>query len=241
MEPNKLDLEIKQKLDARKIQPSAQAWDRLNTKLDVVEKTKEKRNYKWIFIAASFVGFLLIGTVFFTVFDTKIIDENLPVVVLEQKTDLSNSEEPNVNDENVLTSSIQNKTSRQTKVIANNSSKQQSIKLLNKEGTVSIINQSKENNVVLNSAENSDYQTISKNRYISAEKLLAEVTNSISETNVPYKTMERSRSGIAANANSLLSNTEAELNQSFRETALGKLNKNYNAIKTVLVNRNYQE
>ena len=91
MEPNKLDFEIKQKLDARTIQPSALAWDRLSAKLDSAEKTKVKRNYKWIFIAASFVGFLLIGTVFFTVFDTKIIDKNLPVVVLEQKMDMKTS------------------------------------------------------------------------------------------------------------------------------------------------------
>ena len=241
MEPNKLDLEIKQKLDARTIQPSAEAWDRLNTKLDVVEKTKVKRNYKWIFIAASFVGFLLIGTVFFTVFDTKIIDKNLPVVVLEQKMDMKTSEEPEVNNESILPKLVQNKMLKESKVVTNNSIKKQSKQLSKKEDAVSIINQSKENNAIVNSAENSNYQVVSKNRYISAEKLLAEVSNAKSEANTSIKTIERTRNGIAVNPNSLLSNAEAELNQSFRETALEKLNKNYNAIKTVLVNRNYQE
>ena len=42
MEPNKLDFEIKQKLDARTIQPSALAWDRLSAKLDSAEKNKSK-------------------------------------------------------------------------------------------------------------------------------------------------------------------------------------------------------
>ena len=93
MEPNKLDLEIKQKLDDRTIQPSAQAWDRLSAKLDIAEKTKSKRNYNWIYIAASLVGFSLIGTVFFTVLDTEIVDNNLPTVVLEQKKDVNKSEE----------------------------------------------------------------------------------------------------------------------------------------------------
>lgn len=241
MEPNKLDFEIKQKLDARTIQPSAEAWDRLNTKLDVVEKTKVKRNYKWIFIAASFVGFLLIGTVFFTVFDTKIIDKNLPVVVLEQKMDMKTSEEPEVNNESILPNLVQNKMLKESKVVTNNSIKKQSKQLSKKEDAVSIINQSKENNAIVNSAENSNYQVVSKNRYISAEKLLAEVSNAKSEANTSIKTIERTRNGIAVNPNSLLSNAEAELNQSFRETALEKLNKNYNAIKTVLVNRNYQE
>ncbi|MBP7182271.1 MAG: hypothetical protein KBA35_05150 [Flavobacterium sp.] len=241
MEPNKLDLEIKQKLDARTIQPSALAWDRLSAKLDSAEKTKVKRNYKWIFIAASFVGFLLIGTVFFTVFDTKIIDKNLPVVVLEQKMDMKTSEEPEVNNESILPNLLQNKMLKESKVVTNNSIIKQSKQLSKKEDAVSIINQSKENNAIVNSAENSNYQVVSKNRYISAEKLLAEVSNAKSEANTSIKTIERTRNGIAVNPNSLLSNAEAELNQSFRETALEKLNKNYNAIKTVLVNRNYQE
>lgn len=241
MEPNKLDLEIKQKLDARTIQPSAQAWDRLNAKLDVLEKTKVKRNYKWIYIAASFVGFLLVGTVFFTVFDAKIIGKNIPTVVLEQKKNINNSEEPEVDNENVLPSVVQYKMLKESKVVANNSHKTYSRQLSNKEDAVLIINQSKENSTVVNSAENSNYQAVSRNRYISAEKLLAEVSNSKIESNTPYKTMERSRNGIAVNANSLLNNAETELNQSFREEALEKLNKNYNAIKTVLVNRNYQE
>ena len=241
MEPNKLDLEIKQKLDARTIQPSAQAWDRLSAKLDSAEKTKVKRNYKWIFIAASFVGFLLIGTVFFTVFGTKIIDKNLPVVVLEQKMDMKTSEEPEVNNESILPNLLQNKMLKESKVVTNNSIIKQSKQLSKKEDAVSIINQSKENNAIVNSAENSNYQVVSKNRYISAEKLLAEVSNAKSEANTSIKTIERTRNGIAVNPNSLLSNAEAELNQSFRETALEKLNKNYNAIKTVLVNRNYQE
>ena len=241
MEPNKLDLEIKQKLDARTIQPSAQAWDRLSAKLDIAEKTKSKRNYKWIYFAASFVGFLLIGTVFFTVFDTKIIDKNLPVVVLEQKMDMKTSEEPEVNNESILPNLLQNKMLKESKVVTNNSIIKQSKQLSKKEDAVSIINQSKENNAIVNSAENSNYQVVSKNRYSSAEKLLAEVSNAKSEANTSIKTIERTRNGIAVNPNSLLSNAEAELNQSFRETALEKLNKNYNAIKTVLVNRNYQE
>ena len=241
MEPNKLDLEIKQKLDARTIQPSAQAWDRLSAKLDIAEKTKSKRNYKWIYFAASFVGFLLIGTVFFTVLDAEIIDNNLPAVVLEQKMDMKTSEEPEVNNESILPNLLQNKMLKESKVVTNNSIIKQSKQLSKKEDAVSIINQSKENNAIVNSAENSNYQVVSKNRYISAEKLLAEVSNAKSEANTSIKTIERTRNGIAVNPNSLLSNAEAELNQSFRETALEKLNKNYNAIKTVLVNRNYQE
>ena len=241
MEPNKLDLEIKQKLDARTIQPSAQAWDRLSAKLDIAEKTKSKRNYNWIYIAASLVGFSLIGTVFFTVLDTEIVDNNLPTVVLEQKKDVNKSEESKIDNENVLPNLLQNKMLKESKVVANNSIKTQSKQLSNEENTVSTINQSKENNAVVNVDENSNYQSVSKNKYISAERLLAEISKSKVEKPSFNRPIERYKSGIAVNANSLLINAESELNQSFRETAIEKINKNYNSIKAVLANRNYQE
>ena len=240
MEPNKLDLEIKQKLDDRTIQPSAQAWDRLSAKLDSAEKTKSKRNYNWIYIAASLVGFSLIGTVFFTVLDTVIVDNNLPTVVLEQKKDVNKSEESKIDNENVLPNLLQNKMLKESKVVANNSIKTQSKQLLNKEDTVSTINQSKENNAVVN-VESNNSESISKNRYISAEKLLAEISNNKVEKTSSNRPTERYKSGIAVNPNSLLINAESELNQSFRETAIERINKNYNSIKAVLANRNYQE
>lgn len=240
MEPNKLDLEIKQKLDDRRIQPSAQAWDRLSAKLDSAEKTKSKRNYNWIYIAASLVGFSLIGTVFFTVLDTEIVDNNLPTVVLEQKKDVNKSEESKIDNENVLPNLLQNKMLKESKVVVNNSIKTQSKQLLNKEDTVSTINQSKENNAVVN-VESNNSESISKNRYISAEKLLAEISNNKVEKTSSNRPTERYKSGIAVNPNSLLINAESELNQSFRETAIERINKNYNSIKAVLANRNYQE
>ena len=45
MEPNKIENQIKEKLDARKIQPSAQAWDRLDAMLAVSEANKTKKNF----------------------------------------------------------------------------------------------------------------------------------------------------------------------------------------------------
>jgi hypothetical protein len=44
MEPNKIDNQIRQKLNGREIQPSAQAWDRLEAMLVVSEVKKPKKN-----------------------------------------------------------------------------------------------------------------------------------------------------------------------------------------------------
>lgn len=241
MEPNKLDLEIKQKLEHRMIQPSAQAWDRLEAMLDSAEKTKSKRNINWIYIAASFVGFLLVCTVFFNGYEIVNVDPIAPIV-LEEKPDENNLEKPEILNKDIVSSQIQKTINKEYKVVAeNNNANKQSKKLNTKEEKVSNNNQSRGNEVVVIVSENKNYQSTSSNRYVSAEKLLAEVTNTNFEPKTTDISIEKSRKAISVNPNSLLSSAETELNQSFRESALDKFNKNFNAIKTVLVNRNYEE
>ena len=239
MEPNKLDLEIKQKLELRTIQPSAQAWDRLDAMLDSAEKTKSKRNTNWIYIAASFVGFLLVCTVFFNGVETVKIDPTAPIV-LEEKSDENNLEKPEIVNKEVVQRQIQKGITKEYKVVAeNNTVDKQSKQLTKKEEKVSNSNPSRANEFLV--SENKNYESSSSNRYVSAEKLLAEVSNTTFEPNTSNRAIEKTRKTISIDPNSLLSNAETELNQSFRESALDKFNKNFNAIKTVLVNRNYEQ
>ena len=66
MEPNKFEKDFREKLNQRKIEPSDKAWDRLDAMLSVAEKKQpKKKNNRWLYIAASLVGFLLVGTFFF--------------------------------------------------------------------------------------------------------------------------------------------------------------------------------
>ncbi len=66
MEPNKIETQIKEKLDAREIQPSAQAWDRLDAMLSVAEEKKTRRPLGWLYIAAGILVFVTLGLFFFT-------------------------------------------------------------------------------------------------------------------------------------------------------------------------------
>lgn len=239
MEPNKFDNNIKEKMEARTIAPSGDSWDKLEAMMPVADKPKRK--YNWIYFAASFIGFLLIGSVFFKGFETRKINIDNPIV-LEHKPAVSKSETEKVVNEAVISSRIIKQISKVKQVLAENGSlKKQSNQLSNEEKVVSISNESKEKKFVINAPENKIYQSISKNRYITAEKLLAEVGNTNFDSKVSEKTIEKTRKGISIDPNRLLSTAETELNLTFRESALEKLNKNFNAIKTVLVNRNYEE
>ncbi len=53
MEPNKLETQIKEKLNSREIQPTEMAWDRLDAMLSVAEEKKTKR---FPFLTAKFIN-----------------------------------------------------------------------------------------------------------------------------------------------------------------------------------------
>ncbi|WP_414000177.1 hypothetical protein ACMDB5_06385 [Flavobacterium sp. W1B] len=241
MEPSKLDKQFREQLNSREINPSEMAWDRLDGMLAVAKKADKKPKLNWMYFAASFIGFVFIGTIFFKTYETKKIDLNVPVVIQQNDNENSSEESGIIEEETTVLNSIKNKNTVKQGVAQNNNLTKEPKQLRNKTDEVLVINQSKENNVIVNSSENKNNVSINKDKYISAEKLLAEVSNAKFETKASDKIIEKTIKVISIDPNSLLSNAEAELNQSFRESALDRLNKNFNAIKTVLANRNYQE
>src|SRR6478609_6641493 len=107
MEPNKIEKQFKEQLNSREIKPSAMAWDKLDAMLTVADK-KPKRNFRWLYVAASVLGFLLVSTVYFNRFETATINKDTPIV-LEQKTDVIHLEEPKIINKSVSHEKIQKK------------------------------------------------------------------------------------------------------------------------------------
>ncbi len=85
MGQNKLENQIREKLNSREIQPSAQAWDRLDAMLSVSEEKKTRRSFGWLYIAASVLVLVTLGTFFFSQKSTE-INQNT-VVGTEVKID----------------------------------------------------------------------------------------------------------------------------------------------------------
>ncbi|AOZ99676.1 hypothetical protein [Flavobacterium commune] len=238
MEPNKLETQFREQLNSREIKPSEMAWTKLDTMLSATEKPKAK--FPWLYVAASFTALLLIGTVYFT-FQEKTIKTQKNEVVIQKTVDTkikaltSDSVNLKMEKKESIVQIIQKSTSK-----SNQSSelKQESRVVKNQEAEVSGLNQHKDDIIVV-SSEEKNFKSISKNKYVSAEKLLAEISNTKFES--ADKTMRNTTKVISVNPNILLSNVEAELNQSFKESALDRLNKNFKTIRTVLVNRNYKD
>jgi len=228
MEPNKIDNQIRQKLNGRAIQPTAQAWDRLDAMLAHSEAKKVKKNQNWIFVAASIVLLSGLGYFLFNANDTTEINNSVPVVTT------SNEEIDTI--ETNKTNEISVK--KEQPVLVQNEihdSKKQS-KFIKTVGTNELI---KEKNII---EENPTLilqqpSTITY-KYVSPENLLAEAQTAAKSTPSDKKTIVKPR--IKVDAASLLTSVEKELDDTHKESTLDKLSKKIQDAKSALVNRNYE-
>lgn len=225
MEPNNIEKLIKEKLNQREIQPSANAWDRLDAMLSV-EEQKPKRNFKWLSIAAVFVGFTMIGI--FMMNKENSVENVIPSnpIVLEDEIKLI---------ENETTPEIENSFSEETE---NRAVVHQSTKKIEKPSTeinpkkdFLLDNHSKKEESIV---ENQPKESTAK--YINGESLLAEIENGeiIEIPNISKKP------SVKVDANALLSSAEKEVDETFRDKVIQSLNKKYNSVKSTLANRNYE-
>ena len=249
MQLNNFEKQTQQKLNNREIKPSANSWDRLDAMLSVEEKPM-KKGFFWINIAASFIVFASIGYYFYN--QNAIVE---PVkeeqIIVEVEKNLENREEKIENREekhevivenNTVLKETQNSLINNQKVVAVSETNNHQPSTNNQQ-EVSIINQQIVNTnqkvVAENSKKNTQNAQTNSPKYISAEKLLAEVSGEDFKNKKTENKEVKKR--ISVNPNALLSNAEKELNKTYRETALEKLNRNFNSVKTVLANRNYED
>lgn len=232
MEPNKMEKDFKRKLDARTIEPSAQAWDRLDAMLSVAEKKKRKPVRIWWFAAASIVAALFTGALFFKQ-DAVINTQDNTTVVVAPEFKYENTQKP----KETLTS-VTNKSN----VPALNANPEQisNYTIAVTENTEIVTEQSNINQVAdkTNSKvekENSAY------KYTNVDNLLAEAeAASRKQPDNILNTSSIKKQTVKVDSHSLLSSIEGELDETFRDKALQTITKNFNVVKTSLANRNYE-
>jgi len=234
MKKSVIEKQIKEKLATREFTPSPASWDRLDAMLTVTEKPK--RNFKWVYFAASVLGFLLISSLYFNQNQKEIairkndIVVNEPKIVLKKKFDSTAlySSKKLISKSLVLESHEVEKTSNES----NNSyvsvktvnllthleeTQEQQIPIINQ-----IINQKAEQQVVLR-----------KSKYVNVDELLASVDPLSKKKNSSIL-----QSNVVVNSNELLSQVDGELELSFREKALKVVNQKIKTATVALSNRN---
>ena len=215
MESHKFEKDFRKKLNQREIAPSENSWDRLDAMLTVAEKKQPKKSNGWLYIAASIIGFICIGNLFFRQTE-ELIDVRKDNVVIENQESIKPVEEVIIKEE----VSIINKSSVATRN-SNQIKFKKQIPILNEE-------------VVINE----------KQDLVSNEKPVDEiVSESIIQKSNPNEliaSVDKTKPSVKVDAKNLLSEVDGELELTFREKMVQKVNKNYNTIKVALANRNQE-
>lgn len=233
MEQNSFENQIKEKLENRSITPSNQAWSRLNEMLPVSDEPK--RNFKWMFLAASFIGFISVA-IFFQ----------------RQPNELVGADKPKIPIENIIAPGTENTISKSGSlgIISDKVNPEKEIvkvesKINQKKNNHAII--SENNGVEINSKTNLDdgmsngtqKPIIFKEQTQNSLQLNTNESNFLNET-YQKNELDTKSNQIRVNVNSLLSQVENELNLTFRQKVIIKIAKNYKATKEILVARNQE-
>ncbi|WP_445719464.1 hypothetical protein [Flavobacterium sp.] len=228
MAQHKIDNQIREKLNAREIQPSAQAWDRLDAMLTVSEEKKPKKGYGWFFVAASMILFIGLGFFLFNSNETIEVNNSIPVVTTI-KEEMNSTETNTINEISV---------EKQQPILVQNEvnySKKQS-RFINSVETNELI---KEENIIQeNPSPITNQSSPITYKYVSPEDLLAEVQTGEKVITSDKKPSPKTK--MKVDANSLLTSVEKELDVNHRETTLDKLNRKFKDAKSAIANRNYE-
>jgi hypothetical protein len=226
MELHKIENQIREKLNDRTIQPSAPSWDQLDAMLHSLEKEKEKAKpkYNWFAVAASIVVLVGLGILYTnTPSSSTSIEASIPVAsILNPKNDsVTTTSVKTIIVKKQSTPVVQNNVVATTKMLKETQELETNQKIVTQE-------------IVSNSPTTNP----TTYKYISPEALLNEIQTGQKGISPNRNTIAKNK--IKINAATLLTGVEKELDSVYRETTLDKINRNFNKIKTVIANRNFE-
>ena len=238
MEPNNFEKDFRKKLNQRKIEPSDKAWDRLDAMLSIAEEKKQPKNKKrWMYIAASIVGFLLVGTFFFNQ-KKSVVETPKNNVVIKENVQKDTAVKPDLDIVNPVKAEVvvSEKTANQNSVKEEKNLNVKPNKILKTKS-----NQIAESSIIIKN--NQEKQSVN-NQSLAVETSKKETVDQLlqsAEKTVVAENLAKPKSKVKINANDLLNQVDGELELSFREKMITKVNKNYQTVKVALANRNQQE
>jgi len=259
MAPIKFEDNLKEKLEQRRLQPSIKAWVTLQNKLDSNQKKQNNKTFWWFGIAASFVGVLIVTSLFFNkktdnTIEQHIVDAEAIKVPIKMDTDDSKKEvliEEELKTEKPLTKP--NKLVIKNKSILQQQLQDQQNKLI-KENVNEAIAQTdtKEEEKVTNDKANvpkalsfediklqevvAQVQELKKNNQAVSDAEIDALLNQAQKEITLYNLYNESTKKVDAEA--LLQDVEADLEQTFRERAFKAIKSGFEYVKTEVAERN---
>lgn len=260
MAPYKLEDNIREKLEDRELKPSANAWGKLETKLDAAQP--KKKPVLWYYIAASFAGLLILSSVFFNQnnleVNNQIVNETIAPQNFEKQVEIipnNTKAEKSIVAENISekveTSNSKEKEKQKINIIKPKTlSKQKSEidKKIKKTEMVAKISVEKKQIVAeksMLSEEQKQFNTkveevvasVKKLQENNAEVTAAEVEALLNTARLDIQT-QRILNSSKVDAMALLQDVEWELEKSFRDKVFDALGEGFIKIRTAVIERN---
>jgi len=258
---HKFEQNIQEKLEKRTLQPSINAWDKLDAKLEGIE-TKKRNTLFWILgVAASIIGLLLVVPLFFNntienttpiIVDTKTIEKN----VIESPI-INNEEliaEENLSDSNSLNNSTSDKkVTKKVQILQGNKEQfanvkseqiyKQTIEIAHLTKIDEILERKEKlytNQLIIEEQKMNDLVVEIKNiktqNLIVTDDEIDELLNK-AQKELEINSIYKGKSNIV-DANLLLQDVEADLDTSFRNKVFEAFKINYENMITAVSERN---
>lgn len=244
----KLEDNIREKLEERKLKPSDNAWEKLELRLDT-EQPKNK-SYVWFYVAASIIGLVVLSTVFI---DNNIISEDIQVVEVDSRENALEIQAPlTKNIEEVKTSEKIEKTEEESHKILKAKTSEQSTIEKKMEKTQVAANVKKEfesvsnpnieeailpEEFILNNKVEEVVAQIQNLKKNSQDVTMQEVELLLENANRDIQA-KRIVNPSRVDALALLQDVELQLERSFRDKVFDALGDGYQIIRTAYLERN---
>jgi hypothetical protein len=237
MAPSNWDNHIKESLEKRQLQPSQDAWSKLQSRLESEEKRKSNKTFWWLGLAASIVGIVFISTLFFNKNEQP--TNNIvvtPKTVIEAE---NNTKQPDIINEQPIEIVEQIKEQpKQNQPIPSDKiqDKQQLVETTNielekpKEDIINTFEDEKLKEVVAKIQDLKNANDVVTEDEIDA--LLKDAEKAI------FKEKIKNTNTQTFDADALLQDVEADLQQSFRAKVFEALKSSYETVKTAVAERN---
>ncbi len=260
MAPIKFENNIKEKLEQRRLQPSTDAWKTLQSKLESNASNKNNRTFWWLGIAASFVGVLIMVSLFFNNDVKSDID---PIIVdvdsVDQIEESQIVDQSNINSINDKTDNLIDETQKQETNEKNTSLPILKKQLQKKQNQLTV----KDSKEVLAQADikgqterkedavltkTITFEDLKVQEVLAQINALKEANNQVTDAEIDAL-LDRAENEIklqklydestnTVNADALLQGVEADLDQSFRDRIFEAIKSGYKEVKTAVVERN---
>ena len=239
MKPNKFENNIKDKLELRRLQPSNDAFDKLSKRLEQKEKKQNNKAYWWLGMAASLVGLMFVAFQFLNT-------ENVRPVIVDTPAIIHPKENTQVAVQEVEKPKEVLKVDKPIDMIEKQSIKNNPVTVAKEKVVPKEKNQIVTPTMVVQEKLSFEEQKI-QNIVAKVHELKnknQEVTDAVidamlleAQKEIRFKKMYNGSTGIV-DANTLLQEVEADLDQSFRSKVFDAIKTSYNSVKTAVVQRN---